>query len=252
MMRVEPSETFPRGRRSAGWLIGTLLLFLLPAALLVPGLLIIGEDNLVLVFRDPNRLVESPWYYGFYSKLGIVLWSAAAAVCLFGGVLLAVQRRWERALLLLGIGLLTAMLCLDDLYQIHENSYSLVGIPEKAVFASYALLLGVILLWFRRLILQQTQWGLLAFSLAFFVASTIVDLTWKEFGIRYLFEEGPKLIGIFGWLGYWSLSAFEMVRHELASGKRSGVEEAAARAASASRLQHVPVGTRTPSGSTPR
>jgi hypothetical protein len=223
MKHKDLGERTSRRKPRTAWLIG-MLLFLVPSALIVPGVLFIGVDNLVLVFRDPNRLVDVPWYYGFYSNMGIVLWSVTAGICLFAGLLLAAQRRWDRAMLLLGIGTLTGVLCMDDLYQIHENAERMAGISEEVLFGSYALILAVILLRFRRLILRQTQWGLLAFSLAFFVMSLIVDLTWRGSGLRHLFEDGPKLVGIFGWLGYWSITAFELIRSELISAGTGGPE----------------------------
>jgi hypothetical protein len=194
-MSVPIREQFPK-----------LALLLIPAVVLLGVLAFISTrfDIAVASFtRDPLAIVDAPPYLGFLSNLGIILWSAAAAVCLFAFSLLS--RRGAsgdiRAFVLLG-GLISLLLLLDDLYMLHEYFYPRLGIFEKLAFAGYGVLVLVYLIGFRRKI-GDTRFVYLFCALGFFALSLIIDrLPETMLPMHHLFEDGSKFLGIVCWLSY--------------------------------------------------
>jgi hypothetical protein len=153
-----------------------------------------GIDYWNLV-RDTNAIAGQPAYFGFYSNLGILSWAVAACSALFGWLSLrrlGIEAPGLRPLML--GGLFAAVACLDDLFMLHENAY-LVGIPEKAAMAFYALFL----LAFAAStlpVLHRTKWLLLGASLGSLAISTLVDLIEVQVAGSVLIEEAFKLSGI--------------------------------------------------------
>ena len=146
--------------------------------------------------RDTAAVAGLPFVTGWISYLGAVLMAAAASVALFT----AAHAR-ARAYLA-GLGLFSLALLGDDLFMLHDGLLAFMGIDETLVMGAYAvilmLILGSNLEHVRRASLP------LAIALAFFGLSSVVDL-WPDqvFGNhRHLLEDGSKLLGIAGWLGY--------------------------------------------------
>lgn len=158
---------------------------------------------------DPAALAGSHPLLGVVSNIGVLLWTAAAAISLFTAMLLHGRRaQREHARFLLVAGLLTAWLALDDLFMLHEWLFPIVlGIPQAIVLAAYAAIVGLFLVRFGALI-ARTDMLLLGFALAFFAASVAADQlpgAWfGAWGWLYLLEDGCKLLGITGWAGHLS------------------------------------------------
>ena len=73
--------------------------------------------------RDPSALSGAPVYTGFLSFIGIIFWSATAAICLFSAKLLSRQPDSIRIKRFLFVsGLLTLVLVLDDAFLLHDDS----------------------------------------------------------------------------------------------------------------------------------
>ncbi|HEY7739215.1 MAG TPA: hypothetical protein VIB01_01235 [Steroidobacteraceae bacterium] len=166
---------------------------------------------------DPAALAGAHPLLGAVSSIGVLLWAAAAAICLFTALLLrgrCAQRGYAR--LLLAAGLLTAWLALDDLFMLHEWFFPvMLGIPQPIVLAGYAGMVGLLMVRFSVLI-ADTDCLLLGLALAFFAASAAADQlpgawfgTW---GWLYLLEDGCKLLGITGWSGYLASVAASSLR----------------------------------------
>lgn len=152
---------------------------------------------------DVTSIVGAPAYTGFISQVGMLFWAGAAAVCLFSAAAVSRHagglplRRFYRV-----SGALTLVLALDDLFMLHEGFFPGVGVPEKAVLASYAAFVLFYLVRFGRVILG-TEYLLLGTAFAFFGASVVLDLL-NPAGINpYLLEDGTKLVGIVAWLAYF-------------------------------------------------
>ncbi len=158
----------------------------------------------LLAIRDLMQTArkEEPIVVGMISNLGIVLWAAAAAISLFASCSGLVGQRSWRKLLLVG-GLFSTILCLDDFFLLHDRH---VIVHEGAYYLLYAVFAAVILVYFRKLVLQ-------ADGLAFLAAALLLGLS--VFSDRFqdslpggydtvqLFEEGFKFIGIACWLAFW-------------------------------------------------
>ncbi len=190
-----------------------------PIALLI----IAGVQTRVPVstlMRDPAAIAGLPSYTGALSNLGVLLWCATASVCLFAALVLTRVGSLPRERgLLLGAGLLSGVLMLDDLFQVHEVAARLLGVPDSLISAFYAALLAGLLLRFAPEI-KRSNYALLLVALGFFALSLTVDALDPKalIGSRYhLLEDGPKLLGIVSWLGYYGAFSLQSLHSVLLS-----------------------------------
>lgn len=192
--------------RSIGWA----LWLYVPAVgfLAAVGVAATASDREVSTFTlDPAVLLGASPFLGVASNLGILLWAGTAAITLFTAMLL--QRRDQQpdfATFLRGAGLLTGWLLLDDLFLFHEWLFPIVlGIPQALVLIVYC---GAVALFLRRYValILRTDYWLLVLALAWFSLSVGVDQLATDVFARnvlYFVEDGAKLLGIVGWLGYF-------------------------------------------------
>lgn len=206
-MEVTNSTTRPP-RRS--WRAAALVLCV-SAALIGAALALHSWKDVPLadLTRDPLTTFQAAPYVGLLSQIGILLWAAAAAVCLFGASVL--RRRAEGAeekRFLLTSGLATLALGLDDAFLFHEEFVPYFGVPQGLVFIVYAVLLALYAWRFARVILK-TEYALLMMALVFFGVSLAVDVAHPEVLGQYelLVEDGAKLVGILSWLVYFVRTA---------------------------------------------
>ncbi|MEO0706863.1 MAG: hypothetical protein AAF050_14510 [Cyanobacteria bacterium J06649_5] len=167
--------------------------------------------------RDPATIADHPEYYGALSNIGVLLWNASAVVCLMGALqirammskvpssYLKISR--ESSPFLASFGILSGILCLDDLFLLHESIIpNKLNLSEEVVFISYGIALMCLLIRFRRLIVS-TGPGALLTSLLIFAISITADkglpLTAITEQDGYLIEDGLKLLAIFLWLAYF-------------------------------------------------
>lgn len=151
--------------------------------------------------RDIAAIANVHPLTGVVSNLGVLLWCATAAICLFSSSLLRQQGARPQASFLLWAGLLTTGLLVDDFFMLHEFLAPVhFHLNEKVVLASYGCVTALYLLRHRRLILESSYW-MLAAALVLFAVSVMFDLAdghgWSRLG-----EDGCKLLGIATWLGY--------------------------------------------------
>ena len=167
--------------------------------------------------RDPLVLAEKPFYFGFLSNVGVLLWCVAAIVCLFSSLLLFVaQGKRESVLFFAVFGAISLWLMLDDLLMIHEVlDEELHLIPDKVTYGFYGLAIIVSLVRFRKLLLRVQPW-VLGLSLLFFGVSIGFDVLvpngWAVLqDDAYLLEDGFKLLAIFVWAVYFGRAALEQL-----------------------------------------
>lgn len=175
--------------------------------------------SIAMFMRDPNAILGVQRadvafmfpYMGVTSNLGVLLWTAAATLCLVTWAATngqAGSTRW----FFLYFGLLSVALMLDDLFMLHETAPAFFlgldgGVGELLPFALYALaFLAGIVLYRQQLFADDGLFFLLA--LAFLALSVFVDLIqpWVQSQIgdwRILFEDGFKLLGIAGWFWFF-------------------------------------------------
>lgn len=200
------------GGRPPGRRVGAGLLITLLVALVVYGVTLLinhayGIDG-ESVLRDLAQSCGLPLGVGMLSNFGYLLWAAAAAIALFGASLEGGEGR-QRQLLLCG-GLFSALLCLDDMFLLHDKYIS-----PNFLYLLYIIFALLILLRFRRLVFALG-------GLAFLVAVTLLGLSILfdkiqdvlPFGYdnSQLFEEGFKFMGIAAWVHFWWQAAAAGVR----------------------------------------
>jgi len=175
------------------------------------------------ILRDPIMVAggdQSDFYLGLFSNLGVVLWTAAAAICLFAGSGLTGEASRRARHFLLFAGFFTLVLMLDDLFMLHENY------ADRMIYPLYALGLLYYVIRFFGLILRLDV-VLFALAIPFFGNAIVIDLApWRLLSdegielphaglasaaadpdavrhvareLRYLLEDGFKFLGICCW-----------------------------------------------------
>ena len=161
--------------------------------------------------RDPVAIAQLPAYSGMFSQIGLLLWSASAAICLFSSKLLANHISFSKLRRFLFVsGLLTLMVGLDDVFLLHEDVFPSMGIPEKIVFGVYGI---SILFYLLKLfpILLKTEYAFFLVALVCFGGSIFLDVILPP-GLHYIaLEDGAKLVGIVFWTIYFYRTALSFL-----------------------------------------
>jgi len=142
-------------------------------------------------------------YYGFVSTLGIMLWVATAAVCLFCALIFFAKNQ-SAALLMFSLtaGLLTGWLALDDAFLLHENVLPNLGVPQNVVLGIYVVLTLAYIGTSWRVIVENDYW-LLVMGASAFVASLAIDTILKSLDpVLVQIEDSAKFFGIFCWASF--------------------------------------------------
>ena len=146
---------------------------------------------------DIQAIGGHDFYVGSISQLGLFGWTIGAAVALFTGL---TGRRWdvERANALVGLGLVTAWLAIDDMFMLHEQPLLKVGIPEWVTFAAMgAAMIGVVLRYSSTILAGPV--ALAATAAGSFVIALSADLFLDH---NFYLEDGFKFVGIWTWAAF--------------------------------------------------
>ncbi|MBO9449334.1 hypothetical protein J7426_03635 [Tropicibacter sp. R16_0] len=169
-----------------------------------------------MLTRDPMAVAKGKSYWGALSNFGNLLWISGAAVAVFAGLVCNAAK--DARAFLLAIGLLTAVLVLDDMFMLHEGAWPrLTGLDEKSLFALYAASLLVILITGRRV--WKPYALTLCTGIGFFALSLVLDrLEEANISYYYLLEDGSKFIGQACWsLFLWKTSQLQFDPHASAT-----------------------------------
>lgn len=203
-------------------------LILLATQVLVFVLLLItwlsSEVPLQDLLRDTAIVASVPFYYGFFSNLGILFWCASAVIPLFSAVVLfPVKQERATSAFLLGFGLISLLLTLDDFFLLHEKVFPMfLRLSESRTYMLYAALVIYALLRFRKVILKTNLKPLLL-ALLLFAMSLALDFMlpvvrdgkyWLKSGEKFLLEDGVKLLGITAWCFYLVNCSLAAVRRQ--------------------------------------
>jgi hypothetical protein len=162
--------------------------------------------------RDPAAVMGVRFYVGLLSNWGIMLWSAAAAMCLFTAWLLR-ERNSASFAWLLASGLITALLAMDDMFMLHEDVFpNVFGIHEKVVYLIYLLAGGIYILYFLPEFLKR-KYLIFAAAFVFLAISVLSDSIGRWFYVPTAVEDSFKYAGIVLWLIFFMKTA----RDELAA-----------------------------------
>lgn len=182
-----------------------LLLALLPALVVyVLALVLSGAAGIrtQLVIRDLAQTCDTALGVGFLSNLGYLLWIAAAAIALFTALSGVVPLRGRVQQLLLCGGGFSLLLCLDDMFLLHDRY-----IGSTFLYSLYAVFALLILFRFRRQV-QALGGGSFLLAVVLLGLSVVIDQLQDLIPVPYarlqLVEEGAKFLGIATWLAFWS------------------------------------------------
>jgi hypothetical protein len=154
-----------------------------------------------LVIRDLAQTCDTAMGVGLLSNIGYLLWISAAAIALFAGLsgVLAIRGR-VRQLLISG-GLFSLLLCIDDMFLLHDRY-----VGSTFLYSLYAIFALLILFRFRAQV-SALGGGSFLLAVALLGTSVVIDQLQEVIPVPYttlqLFEEGAKFLGIATWLAFW-------------------------------------------------
>ena len=176
---------------------------ILPSAILYIAILYISNFyniELNLVVRDLAQTCGYPIGVGMISNIGILLWGAAASICLFTTFSEGINRESSR-LLLLG-GIFSSLLCIDDFFLLHDRY-----IGPDFLNLTYLSISIFLLVRFQRILKNIGLFNLiisiLFLGLSIFFDGVIQQIFNQSYQLTQLVEEGFKFIGITCWLNFW-------------------------------------------------
>ncbi|MGI5125649.1 hypothetical protein ACQEVB_02425 [Pseudonocardia sp. CA-107938] len=173
------------------------------AAVIVTALASFYADLLGIEFRDLSRepvtVVGAPNYSGSYANLTITLWQVPASCALLAsGLLRRLGGHRSDAAMLLYLGLITAVMAIDDGFLLHETIRAQFGISQKIPPVLYTVAILAVL-WVYR---HRLRWTILAFvaAMGFWGVSAISDaLDSVGVDMPLLMEDGAKMVGTAVW-----------------------------------------------------
>ena len=169
--------------------------------------------------RDPLAVAENgmgvSWYYGALSNLGVLVWTAAAAMSWLMGLASAAR---DRTYWWLAAGL-SGVLTVDDLFQLHDRVVpQLTGSRDDWLIAGHALLAGIFMIVCRDHI-RRSPYGIAlwaTFWLALSVLEDVLGLLADSAGgndAAYVVEDGSKFVGAVLWASYLAITARNAIQN---------------------------------------
>ena len=176
---------------------------ILPSSILYLAILsasYLYDIKLSLVVRDLAQTCGYPIGVGMISNIGILLWGAAASISLFTAFLGNLNSDKSK-LLLLGGGF-SGLLCIDDLFLLHDRY-----IGPDFLNLTYLAISILILIRFKRILKKIGLFNLvisiLFLGLSIFFDGVIQQIFNQSYELTQLIEEWFKFLGIVCWLNFW-------------------------------------------------
>ena len=169
---------------------------------LLLGLHFFKDVPIEILTNDVAVIGGVPIYAGILSQIGLFLWSATAAICVY--CIQFITNKEHRKFITASV-FITIFLGLDDAFMFHEILFPSLGIHQKVVYLSYGILMLFYLFRYYKLILK-TEFILFTFALGWFGVSMLIDNFIHDVSpyITKLAEDGTKFIGIITWLVYFA------------------------------------------------
>ena len=176
---------------------------ILPSTVLYLAILYISNLHnikLSLVLRDLAQTCGYPIGVGMISNIGILLWGAAASICLFTTFSQEINSDSSK-LLLLG-GVFSGILCIDDFFLLHDRY-----VGPDFLNLTYLSISIFLLVRFRKILKRIGLFNLvisiLFLGLSIFFDGVIQQIFNQSYDLTQLIEEGFKFLGIACWLNFW-------------------------------------------------
>jgi len=166
--------------------------------------------------QDPASIMQTPFYLGFFSYIGILFWCAASTLCFFTRILLHEEdpAQKKKRQFLFYSGLISALLMFDDLFLLHEVVFpDYFMLPKNVVYLIYLNILAVYLILFR-FELQQTEFLILIVAAGLLGISQFVDSLPMPIPEDSFLEDAVKLFGIVTWFTYYMRYCVQMVKFQ--------------------------------------
>jgi hypothetical protein len=171
--------------------------------------------------RDPAQVMVYPVYIGLVSNIGVLFWSAAAAISMFTGfVMRIVKKDIESGEFFFLAGLLSSVFLVDDFFMIHDIVFpDYLGINDHFIYLIYFLILLVIFLRHRSFLLKRSPYSILITSFALMGVSAVIDMEFLPGGIDV--EDAFKIFGIVAYSTYMVSTSFSVFQDP---GTRAGIK----------------------------
>lgn len=158
--------------------------------------------------KDPAEVMNFPPYIGLLSNWGVILWTMAAAICLFSAVLLKQQKASNSTFRFIVVsGYFSLLLGLDDLYRLHDRLFpKLFGIPERIFYFLYVFAFLAYLIYFIPQIIKY-EYLLFGAALLLFLISRRLFVTIPFFDQFMTTGDMLKYFGIVFWLAFFYRTA---------------------------------------------
>ena len=176
---------------------------ILPSAILYIVTLYVSNIyniKLSLVVRDLAQTCGYPIGVGMISNIGILLWGAAASICLFTTFSQEINSDSSK-LLLLG-GVFSGILCIDDFFLLHDRYIGPDFLNLTYLSISIFLLVRFPKI-LKRIGLFNLVISILFLGLSIFFDGVIQQIFNQSYDLTQLIEEGFKFLGIACWLNFW-------------------------------------------------
>ena len=195
-----------------------LIIYLITFLSLLAGILASTVKGVPLdtLTKDPTAIMHAPFYIGAFSEIGIMFWSGSIALCFFTAFRLSLIRSMRNQYKFMVIsGLVSLMLGIDDLFQVHEYVCPhYLSIPKNAVFLTYANLIFIYLLYFRKMIFE-TDYIILALAFIFMGLAAVSKIFPLPIPKDTFLEDSLKLFGIVSWFTYYFRTGNELINLSL-------------------------------------
>ena len=193
------------------------VLVLAPAILLIYAIFMQTRFDPRWAFLDPIIAGEMSGdccriYFGFMSNIGALIWAGAASITLFTALLLLrIGKRPAETLCMAYAGILTGLLCIDDMFLVYEGLSPILSVPQTLTIGVYGLMTLSYLIICRHILLRGNVLLLLA-ALGFFGISALVDLVLPSTeSIVVVAEDAAKFLGICAWAGFHIMLAYRIL-----------------------------------------
>ncbi|HOS47046.1 MAG TPA: hypothetical protein PLG57_00345 [Bacteroidia bacterium] len=162
--------------------------------------------------KDPTALMNAPFYLGFFSNIGIMIWSGAAMINFFVAYQIKDNpKERENFLFILFSAFITLMMTLDDLFQLHEFVFpNYFSISDNAVYLTYMNIFLLYFIYFRKRLLAS-EFTILGLAFFFLGLSTIIDVLPLPIPKDTFLEDAIKLFGIVTWFIYYFRTGNEVL-----------------------------------------
>ena len=173
------------------------------------GLHFFNDVPIEVLTNDLAVLGKLPIYAGVLSQIGIFLWSATGAICLYS---LQFISNKKHKTFIKASAFITIFLGLDDAFMFHEILFPSLGILQKIVFLCYGILMSFYFLRYYKLIFK-TDFILLGLAMISFGSSLFIDNLMANTTpyVSKLLEDGFKFLGILFWLGYFVKTTKQLI-----------------------------------------